>query len=145
MKKNNKNKAKKYYLIAYGFKTFGFLMALVPLIILFCINRERYFSYKNTPSITIGLIILAIGVIIVLAYGTKVLNKYTLLVFSTILTWCFKAVIDDIAWMLLCALIGCITFDFINIFAKYYFDLAKTWRNANINAKVHFETEREYQ
>lgn len=92
----------KYYL-AYFLRI---ILFLTPVIIFIIKNQERYFTYRNSMSLSIGCMIAAVLALLIVKKETKFLKGAWLYAFIFLLAFLFETILFDLKWLSLMVLIG---------------------------------------
>ena len=151
-------KSTKYYLkfsfVYYFFETIRWAVILLPFLLVYLNNKDRYFENiegsSNGTKMTIGLVILIgiLGWTIIREVNKKKGRSHAPSVISGIIWWgiffvlsyCFQMIIQDLTMIIGAGFVGqCFGFVF-EMFAQHYHEKRKLYQQAEINAKVNTET-----
>lgn len=129
-------------IILYGL---SIILLILPIIILFIINKDVYFVDGNETDITFGGV-LGLGYMLLLVSGAfkDIDKRFSTLVGMCItlgVVWFLEAIISDLYWVILCGIIGYVLYIALSSWAKYLLNYARAYNNerARVDARADYE------
>lgn len=126
--------------IGYFLYFLSVIALIAPTVVLFYLKRDVYFI-DNQVDLSVGAILTLFSVILLLKGGLSDLNKHFKTVFwiaiAMGISHFMESILNDLFWILLCALIGYLLFIILNAFAMRNITYGKTYFNerARIEAR----------
>lgn len=115
----------------------GFLMLVLPLVIIIIINREEYFHTETKQSLSIGLIMSCIVLVLQLSELTKKWNGIIwLIVFAGILHF-LRPILGDLEMILWMACLGQVLYLPFKYLKERYNRLRKAYEEGKISSETH--------
>lgn len=127
--------------IGYFLYFLSVIALLAPTVVLFYLKRDVYFIDNQVVDLSVGAILTLFSIILLLKGGLNDLNKHFRTVFwiaiAMGISHFMESILNDLFWILLCALIGYLLFIILNAFAMRNITYGKTYFNerARIEAR----------
>lgn len=131
---------KKKFLLGYGLYAVSLLLLITPTVFWFYWNRVEYFA-DEPVNLSIGAILTLLSVVLLLKGGLKDLDsRFNTIFWISIgigVTYFMETVINDLMWILVCALIGYLAYAVLSTFAMHNIKYVRTYTNerARIEAR----------
>lgn len=130
-------------ILGYSLYVVAVALLLSPTLLWFYWNRETYFR-ENTVNLSIGAILTLFSIVLLLKGSLKEINGNIKPIFwlgiLLGITYFIESILNDLFWIILCALVGYIMFAILNPFAMRNINYVKVYMNekARIEARSDF-------
>lgn len=133
MKKITKNK---YLFKEHLFGSIGFVVLILPLLILMIVNRETYFQTETKESLSIGLVMILSVLVLQLGKFTKKWNAVVWLAVLAGILHFIRPILGDLELILWMACLGEALYKPFEHLRDRYNRLRKSYEEGYINAEI---------
>ena len=111
---------KKLRLLKYLFMTLSYVGLFLPLVIMFCINWNKYIVQREGLAVTFGGVTFCFMVVLATRVGIKKFNSVFWSTLMLIVVYSLNSIIQDLLPLTFCFWIGTIVYKILEMPTNYY-------------------------